>query len=56
MYLSSYVIYKGKLPTGCTSMSTSNYTIQTDDSIYEVWRQEKKKATGIYDTKNAGTN
>ena len=46
-----YIIYKEKLPTGCKSMSTSNYTIQIDDALCDEWWQEKRRATGTYGTK-----
>jgi len=32
-----YIIYKGKLPTGCKSMSTSNHTIHFHDALCAEW-------------------
>jgi len=45
------IIYKGKLPTVCKSMSTSNYTTKIHDALCEEWWQEKKRATGKSGTK-----
>ena len=49
--MNSYIIYTEKLPTGCKSMSTSNYTIQIHDALCEEWWQEKKRTTGTAGTK-----
>jgi len=33
--MNDYIIYIEKLPTGCQSISTSNYTIQFPDALCE---------------------
>jgi len=48
--MNSYITYKEQLPTGCKSMSTSNYTIQIHDTLCEVQWQEKNTATGTSGT------
>jgi len=49
--MNSYVTYKEQLPSGCKSMSTSNYTKQSHYALCEEQRQEKKRATGTSGTK-----
>jgi hypothetical protein len=44
MGLNSYVTFKENIPTGCKSVSISNYTIKIDDSLGEEWLQEKMEA------------
>jgi len=51
MRMNSYIIYKQKLPTGCKSMSTTNYTIQIHDALCEEWWQEKKRVTATSGSK-----
>ena len=51
MCLNCYVTHKEQLPTVCKSMSTSNYTIEIHDALYEEQRQRKKWETGTSGTK-----
>ena len=55
MCMNSYVPFKEQLPTGCKSMSTSNYTTQFHNALWQEWWQEKRRATGTSGTKNSGT-
>ena len=52
MFMNSYVTYKEQLPTGCKSMSTSNYTKQ-----FHVKSSDKRRRGQLEHLaqKNAGT-